>query len=45
LKSAGLLDARPAINAYSVRGEMELPFVHPEQDQDEDDLPEPLLEE
>lgn len=45
LKSAGLLDARPAINAYSVRGEMELPFDHPEQDQDEDDLPEPLLEE
>ncbi|WP_417795543.1 SMC-Scp complex subunit ScpB [Terasakiella pusilla] len=45
LKSAGLLDARPAINAYSVRGEMELPFIHPEQDQDEDDLPEPLLEE
>lgn len=45
LKSAGLLDARPAINAYSVRGEMELPFDHPEQDQEDDDLPEPLLEE
>lgn len=38
LKAAGLLDAQPAINAYSVRGEMELPFDHP----DEDDLPEPL---
>lgn len=44
LKSAGLLDARPAINAYSVRGEMELPLDHPDQN-DEDDLPEPLQDE
>lgn len=29
LKNAGLLDARPAINAYSVRGEMELPLEQP----------------
>ncbi|NVK18231.1 MAG: SMC-Scp complex subunit ScpB [Methylocystaceae bacterium] len=41
LKTAGLLDARPAINAYSVRGEMELPLDHPDQN-DDDDLPEPL---
>ncbi|GGF51579.1 segregation and condensation protein B [Terasakiella brassicae] len=45
LKSAGLLDARPAINAYSVRGEMELPFDHPDQPEDEDELIEPLAEE
>jgi len=45
LKSAGLLDARPAINAYSVRGEMELPFDHPDQPEDEDELAEPLAEE
>jgi segregation and condensation protein B len=31
LKTAGLLDARPAINAYTVRGDMELPFDHPNQ--------------
>lgn len=43
LKTAGLLDARPAINAYSVRGEMELPLDHPNQPNDDtDDLPEPL---
>jgi len=35
LKTAGLLDARPAINAYTVRGEMELPLDQPDQpDQD-----------
>lgn len=39
LKAAGLLDASPALNAYSVRGEMELPFDHPDQpDQEEEDL-------
>ncbi|MDV7338763.1 SMC-Scp complex subunit ScpB [Terasakiella sp. A23] len=43
LKSAGLLDARPAINAYTVRGEMELPLDHPDQPE-EDELPEPLEE-
>jgi len=46
LNSAGLLDARPAINAYSVRGEMELPLDHPDQPEtEEDELPEPLQEE
>ncbi len=45
LKQAGLLDARPAINAYSVRGEMELPLDHPDQPEaDEVELPEPLNE-
>lgn len=44
LKTAGLLDARPAINAYSVRGEMELPLDHPDQpDQNDNDL-EPLCD-
>ncbi len=42
LKTAGLLDARPAINAYSVRGEMELPLDHPDQ---EEEMPEPLMDE
>ncbi|WP_135078141.1 SMC-Scp complex subunit ScpB [Terasakiella sp. SH-1] len=42
LKSAGLLDARPAINAYTVRGEMELPLDHPDQEQDGIEMPEPL---
>jgi len=45
LKSAGLLDARPAINAYSVRGEMELPLDHPDQPDQDDDMPEPLSDE
>lgn len=45
LKSAGSLDARPAINAYTVRGEMELPFDHPDQPEDDDELAEPLKEE
>jgi len=42
LKTAGLLDARPAINAYTVRGEMELPLDHPDQpdQQDEEDVEE-----
>lgn len=43
LKSAGLLDARPAINAYTVRGEMELPFDHPDQGE-QDEMPDPLAE-
>jgi len=43
LKAAGLLDASPAINAYSVRGDMELPFDHPDQpDPEDEDLEEYL---
>ena len=45
LKTAGLLDARPAINAYTVRGEMELPFDHPDQPESEDDFMEEPLDE
>jgi segregation and condensation protein B len=45
LKQAGLLDARPAINAYSVRGEMELPLDHPDQNEYDTDIPEPLKDE
>jgi len=45
LKTAGLLDARPAINAYTVRGEMELPLDHPDQPDADDEMPEPLSEE
>ncbi|SCA54928.1 Predicted transcriptional regulator containing the HTH domain [Candidatus Terasakiella magnetica] len=45
LKSAGLLDARPAINAYTVRGEMELPLDHPDQQDHDNELLEPLADE
>lgn len=44
LKTAGLLDARPAINAYTVRGEMELPLDHPDQPDPDDEMLEPLTD-